>query len=478
MIFNRDEELGLQPQTSKKKHRSLLVDELSSLTALAVPVVFTFLMEQLPGLVSIILVGHFKSPKTEEYLDATALAVAFMNLTGLSIGIGLTTAMDTLCSQAYGANQTHKMSIYIQTGVLVLSGFCLLIGIVFYNATSILVALGQPLEVSELAGEAVWVLLPGVPFLFFYELLRRVLQAQNIATPMFVVSILANVFNIASGYYLIHYSELGWLGATFARTATNVSFLVLLSVYLLYSDSFSTFWTKIEPSKAVQGIPIFLELGIPGMLQLCFEWWAFEILALECGLLPNAVDSIGANAVILNISTMAYMFYLGLSISGNVRIGNALGARDPQRAKIAAFLTIGICVFTACLCAAFLFLYRHTLPSLFTHDEAIGILATKLIVVSAIFQIPDSINSAVQGVFRGTGRQILGARLNFVAFYLIGIPVGCGLAFFYSNGLGVIGLWWGMTVGLVIIAIFGTALVWKSDWQALSMAAQERIDAE
>ena len=125
----------------------------------------------------------------------------------------------------------------------------------------------------------------------------------------------------------------------------------------------------MQLEKAVRGIPEFLTLGVPGMLQLCFEWWAFEIMSLLCGVLPNAVAAIGANAVIQNILSIVYMFHLGLSVSCNVRIGNALGAGDPERARLAAKLTIGISVFMGTLCAVFLLVFRASLPSLFTHDE-------------------------------------------------------------------------------------------------------------
>ena len=142
---------------------SLMYDELRGMTSLAVPVIGTYLLEFLPGLVSIVLVGHIKSDKTEEYIDATAMSVVFMNLCGLSIGVGLSSAMDTLCSQAFGADETHKMGVYLQTGALILATFSILIGVLFYYATDILLALGQPTEISKMTGEAVWVLGVGSP---------------------------------------------------------------------------------------------------------------------------------------------------------------------------------------------------------------------------------------------------------------------------------------------------------------------------
>jgi len=452
---------------------SLMYDELRGMTSLAVPVIGTYLLEFLPGLVSIVLVGHIKSDKTEEYIDATAMSVVFMNLCGLSIGVGLSSAMDTLCSQAFGADETHKMGVYLQTGALILATFSILIGVLFYYATDILLALGQPTEISKMTGEAVWVLVWGVPFLFAYELLRKVLQAQNIAAPQFYVSIGANVVNAGVGYLLTYHTDYGWLGASIARSVCNFSFVILLLPYILHSGLVKTFWDGIHLKDAFEGIPQFLALGIPGAAQLCFEWWAFEVLALLCGLLPLAVVDIGANAIIMNLSALIYMLYLGVSISGNVRIGNALGASDPKRARVAAMAALGISAAFSTLCAAFLLTFRQSLPLLFTHDETIGDLACALIVVGAIFQLPDAVNGSIQGIFRGSGRQNIGAQLNFAAYYLLGIPFGCVLAFTF--GLGVVGLWIGMTVALAIIATVGTILVVRSDWSKLSDDARDRV---
>ena len=203
------------------------------------------------------------------------------------------------------------------------------------------------------------------------------------------------------------------------------------------------------------------------------EWWAFEVLALLCGLLPSAIVDIGANAIIMNLSALIYMLYLGVSIAGNVRIGNALGAADPKRARVAALASLGISAAISTLCCTFLLTFRRSLPLLFTHDETIGDLASALIIVGAIFQLPDAVNGSIQGIFRGSGRQNIGAQLNFAAYYLLGIPFGCVLAFTF--GLGVVGLWIGMTVALTIIATVGTILVVRSDWSKLSDDARDRV---
>ena len=210
------------------------------------------------------------------------------------------------------------------------------------------------------------------------------------------------------------------------------------------------------------------------MLQVCFEWWAFEIIAIMAGLLPSAVVAIGANSLLLNISSMGSMIYLGISISGNVRVGNALGANDVKRARVAATTSIGMAAGAAIVTASFLILFRSRLPLLFTHDDDINALTEKLLVVAALFQLPDAINGAVMGILRGSGRQTLGAKMNFVAYYLLGVPLGCVLAF--RLHWGVEGLWYGMTLGLISIASLGSFLVKKSDWKQLAMNAKERMD--
>ena len=126
---------------------------------------------------------------------------------------------------------------------------------------------------------------------------------------------------------------------------------------------------------------------------------------------------------------MVFMLYLGVSIAGNVRIGYALGAGLPKRAALAANLTIGLALGCSVLCAVFLLSFRTSLPYLFTHDKQINAYTSELLYVAAAFQVADAMNGAIQGIFRGSGRQHLGAWLNFAAYYVLGIPVSVLVGF-------------------------------------------------
>ena len=171
---------------------------------------------------------------------------------------------------------------------------------------------------------------------------------------------------------------------------------------------------------------------------------------------------------------LSYRLYFGISVSGSIRIGNALGAGHAFRADIAAKTTLGMSFVCSSAVAAFLLGFRKQLPRLFTHDQPIVDLTTKLLCVAAAFQVGDSVNAGVQGTFRGSGRQNLGAKLNFIAYYVLGIPMGAYIAF--GLGYGVIGLWMGITISLYFIAFLGSVLVFRSDWRSLVEEARSRLD--
>ena len=508
--FNTDQLLQTQQQHHHHHRRlsltqdsKLLKDEMKSMIELSIPVCVTYLLEMLPGITTIILVGRMKDG-SKLHMDATALASMFVNITGMSTGLGLLTAMDTLCSHAHGANQPTKMGTYLLTGMFVMTITFVIVGIVIWNTTPILMACGQHSNVAIEAGHFAKYMLPSVPFVYAYEILRKISQARNEATPMVVSAIVSNIVNVGLGYYLVNCTMWGWLGAAVARSVGAISMLPALILSMIYCERgeamkvsndddegknnanqegmdgqlFHHLWEGFQPSQAltIKAIVKFLDLGIPGMFQLMFEWVAFEVIALLCGIIPNqeeALIAIGSNAIVFNVSSFAFMLYLGTGVAGNVRIGNALGAGDAHRAEVATYLAVAIGTLLSLVNIALIVTFRENVASIFTNDEDLLNECRSLFIVVALFQLPDAINGVEQGVFRASGRQSLSAKLNFVAYYVIGIPVGYCLAIPF--GMGVEGLWIGMFAGLVVISTANSIVIWKSDWAALATAATSRL---
>ncbi|KAL7440210.1 hypothetical protein ACHAXM_007015 [Skeletonema potamos] len=502
-----------QPQKQHHKHRrlslaedsNLLKDEMKSMIELSIPVCVTYVLEMLPGITTIILVGRMTN-SDKLHMDATALAVMFVNITGMSTGLGLLTALDTLCSHAHGANQPTKMGTYLLTGMFVMMITFVLVGCIIWNTTPILLVCGQHTNVAIAAGQFSKYMLPSIPFTYAFEMLRKISQARNEATPMIISAVVANIVNVGLGYYLVNCTEWGWLGAAFARSVGAILMLPALILSMMYCERgqlmiisnnndddettkkeegmdgqlFHHLWEGFQPSQALsfKAVVKFLELGIPGMFQLMFEWGAFEIIALLCGIIPDqeeALIAIGCNAIVMNVSSFAFMLYLGAGVAGNVRIGNALGAGDAHRAEVATYLAVAIGTLLSLVNITLIVTFRENLASIFTKDEDLLNKCRSLFVVVALFQLPDSINGVEQGVFRGMGWQSLSAKLNFIAYYVIGIPLGYFLAL--PLGMGVEGLWIGMFAGLLAISTANSIFIWRSDWTALAADARNRLSA-
>ena len=337
--------------TRPTQRHGALQDEIKGMTKLAIPVIITYLLEMFPGIVTIILVGRvqydndidtdiishghiseYGALQKKLHLDAASLSVMFINVVALSPAFGLLTAMDTLCSQAHGASQPQLMGTYSLTGMVVISFVFLLSTFIIWNTSYILIHLGQPIEVSNMAGSFILYMLPGVPFLYLYELIRKVGQSRNEVMPMLVSAIVSNLVNGILGYYLVHDTDWGWEGAAIARSVGNV--LTVPTVILcmmgeerkdksgkdhnvvssshmeVNDDEWGTQrylevdndnrtsehgmnvndihndkeFVKhlvdgfvISEGLSAKAIVDFLHLGFPGMLQVMFEWYVWYI---------------------------------------------------------------------------------------------------------------------------------------------------------------------------------------------------------
>jgi MATE family multidrug resistance protein len=205
---------------------------------------------------------------------------------------------------------------------------------------------------------------------------------------------------------------------------------------------------------------------------------AFEVLALLCGILPGkeAIIGIGANSIVCNITMLAYMPYMGASAAATIRIGNALGAGDVHRAKVASNLALACAATMSIINTMILLSFRNVLPWLFTTDFDIVRKAEHVLLIVAMYQFPDAINACAQGILRGSGRQALSAKFNFVAFYIIGLPLGYILGI--TLNLGIEGLWLGMTLGLICVTLAGAIVILRSNWEELAAEAALRLDDE
>ncbi|GMF54045.1 unnamed protein product [Phytophthora fragariaefolia] len=392
-----------------------------------------------------------------------------------SVGSGLSSALDTLCSQAYGAKRYDKIGLYFQAGFMVIATCFVPIFLANWYSGSFLLLAGQNPEVSSLAQSfSRWNLL-GVPFVFLYKLLRKVLQAQNIVKPLVAIAAISAVVNVVSGYVLAFHTPMGFEGIALSRSLANMTLpLLLVPYFYCHPHHLNQWWQGWELQKVQAHVGLFLRLGTPGLLMMTMEWWAFEVLTLMSGVLPDAVVSVSAHAVQVNVNNMLYMVFWGLAVAANVRIGNCLGANSPTQARLACKIVQMLTLSISITFAVAMYLFRGSVPSLFLTDRASIERSASILAVWAPFEILDGQNTVLQGVYRGLGKQKAAATISAVAYYACGIPAQFLLGFYFV--LGVQGLWLGFGVGVAVsFSLLQSMLLKRWSWDELAADSQKRI---
>ncbi|KAE8892417.1 hypothetical protein PF005_g12744 [Phytophthora fragariae] len=463
----KDYELHDEPQPNT-------AEEFKILLKLVGPVMITTLLEFFPGFVAVTLAGNIDSPYAQHYIDAATFSIMLINLSSFSVGFGLASALDTLCSQAYGAKRFEKIGVYFQTGIVVLGAILLPVFAINWFTEDILLWLGQDAEVARLSGLFSRYMLPGIPFLYLYELTRKVLQAQNIMTPLVIIAAIGNTVNIAAGYVLAYHTSIGFHGIAIGCSLGNsVLPLLLVPYFISRPHHLRQWWCQPWSFKAaIRYVGVFLRLGVPGMLMLVMEMWAFEALTILSGLLPHHVVAVAAHSVLVNVNLLVYTAFDGLSVAANIRIGNCLGAGLAKTAKPACVVVLLMTFILALTFTAALYGFSGQIPRLFLDTGDGADLASKVLAIWSPLTIVDGLNAVTQGVLRGAGKQKAAAITNGLAYYIFGVPLGALLAFQYD--LGVEGLWLGMGFGSALnFGAMAALMLCYWSWEKLAIEAKD-----
>jgi len=409
---------------------------LKTLMKISWPVIVTFILELLPSSVNVMAVGRLG----ENELASVSLANLFCNVTGYTVGMGIATAMDTLCSQVYGANNKKGLGVILQRALLIEFVISLPICILWYFSEPVLLLLGQDEKVAELAGTYCKVMIFGLYPLFVYEVLKKYLQAQGIVLPQMFIAIVGNLWTVLANWLFVYYFSFGYMGAPIARMSTNICFALFTIIYVAFKKDEGTWegWSLECLSNWTQ----FLVLGVPGMLMMCVEWWSFEFLAIFAGLLGTT--ELAAQAVLYNVVVLTYFVPYGISVAASILIGNSLGKGWDFSAKKVARYTLYLAVGAEIVNGISLTVLRDYLSLLFTNDPEVIELASSIFPIAAGYQLFDGLATVSGGILRGCGKQKIGALIYFFGYMLFGLPVSAALAF--KTDMGLFGMWLGFAM--------------------------------
>lgn len=432
-----------------------LEHEFGPMLRLAVPVVLAEIGWIAMGIVDTLMVG----PLGPEAIGAVGVGSSlFMGF--VIFAMGLLLGLDTLVSHAYGAGRVEECHRWLLHGAAMSVIVSVPTTLVLLLLAALLSRWGLDPAVLPLAQPYLGILTWSVVPLLMYATFRRYLQGMGVVRPVMIALVTANLTNVFANWVLIYGKlgapAMGVRGAAWATVVSRVAMAGYLFAVIVIRERGrrpGLFETPLAISRA--WMARLIALGFPAAAQITLEVGVFAAATALAGrLTPTAL---AAHQIALNIAACAFMVPLGVSSAGAVRVGQAIGRRDVAGAERAGWTAL---LFGAgfMLCAAALFVFApRLLIGAFTRDPGVLALGSALLLVAAVFQLFDGIQGVATGVLRGLADTRTAMLWNLVAHWFIGLPLGYTLCF--RGGLGVIGLWWGLSTGLIICGV-ALLVVW------------------
>jgi len=423
--------------------------ELRRLTALAAPIVLAQVGNMMLGVVDTLMLGRV----SREALDAAALGNLWAMGT-VVVGLGVVLGVDPLIAQAHGAGDGRAVGLVTQRGLVVASLVAVPVVALWTCTGAGLTLLGQEPALAAEAQVYVTAQLHGAPAYLIFAVLRAYLQGRGITRPMVVVVLAANVVNALADWVLIFGAlgarRLGVFGAGLATGTTRVFMVAGLAWLIVRQKLYRGAWTPWSRAALDRaGLASVARGGLGIGVQLGLEVWAFQAAMLLAGRLGEA--PLAAYAVVINLASFSFMVPLGVSMAAVTRVGNLIGAGDPRGAQRAAWVALGLGAGVMLVSALAFVALRDELAGLYQVDAEVRALVAASLPVAAAFQVFDGTQVVGCGVLRGIGRTRPAAVFNLIGYYALGLPLGWWLAF--ERGLGVSGLWWGLSAGLGAVAL-------------------------
>ena len=430
---------------------------------LSYPVIIGLLGHTMVQLVDNIMVGQLGTAE----LAAVSLGNSFF-FVAMSLGIGFSTAITPLIAETDGMKDIFQgRNIFIH-GLFLCVFLGIFLSLCVLVSKPLLFQMEQPDEVVVLAYPYLqWVGISLIPLICFQGF-KQFSEGLSHTHPAMYATLLGNVINIILNYFLIFgfwiFPKLGVEGAAIGTLFSRCFMLIFIALYVRFNNRFKAYMTNLR--FRITDLHLFrkiIKLGFPSALQMFFEVLFFTVAIWISGFLGKNPQA--ANQIALNLSSMTFMFAMGLSVTAMIRVGNQKGRQDFISLKrIAYSIFLLIFIFDIVFCLFFL-LTSDYLPWIYLNDnnllqikdvQEVVTIASSLLIASAFFQISDGLQAVVLGALRGLQDVNIPAFITFFSYGIFGIPVSFYLGI--KTDLGAIGIWIGLLSGLTASAVL---LFWR-----------------
>ena len=425
---------------------------------LAAPVMLGMLGHTFVGFIDNVMVGQLGTAE----LAAVSLGNSFMYI-AMSVGIGFSTAITPLIAEADAEGDFEKGKSSFKHGLFL----CTIIGITVFLMVLACIPLmhhmDQPQEVVKLAIPYLKFVAASLIPLVIFQGFKQFSDGMSMTKYPMYATLIANVMNVILNYLLIFgklgFPQLGIVGAAYGTLISRV-LMVLFLWYILKNN--------VKSKNYLHQIKIFvldklmikklIDLGAPSAMQMFFEVAIFTAAIWLSGLLGKNPQA--ANQIAINLASMTFMVAIGLSVASMIRVGNQKGLKNYKELRRIAFsIFLLSAIFASFFCIMFfalhdqlpkLYLDLDDLSNLVDNNQVVSI-ASKLLILAAIFQLSDSMQVVILGALRGLQDVKIPTIITFIAYWIIGFPISYFLG--KEEAYGSLGIWLGLLAGLTSAAI-------------------------
>ncbi|RYJ40618.1 MATE efflux family protein [Flavobacterium anhuiense] len=425
---------------------------------LAYPVILGMVGHTLIGIVDNIMVGKIGSTE----LAAVSLGNSMIFI-AMSLGIGFSTAITPIVAEGDAEKNDTKIRSAFHHGLFL----CTILGLVLFTvimfAKPIMELLKQPADVIVLAKPYLgWVAFSLIP-LVMYQGYKQFADGMSLTKYSMYAMVMANVLHVGINYVLIYgiwiFPKMGIIGAALGTVISRIFLVMFMHIMLSRRDDLKRFFKGFSFNEIKKTtIKKIISIGFPSAMQMLFEVVLFTASIWLCGNIGKTSQA--ANQIALSLASMTFMFAMGLSVTSMVRVSNQRGLMDYKKLIVVARSIFLLAIILETVFAIFFIVFHDYLPYIFLNMENTGqildneeviAIASKLLLIAAIFQISDGIQVVVLGALRGLQDVKVPMYITFVAYWVIGFPISYYLG--EHTELKAQGVWVGLLAGLTAAAI-------------------------
>ncbi len=414
------------------------------------------------GVADVAMAGHASA----QDLAGVSLGVAIWHMVIIAL-MGILMAVSPIVAQHVGARAFAQIPGVVRQALWKALGLGLISMLVANGAAQLFNHMPIEPQVRDVAIGFVLVISFAMPAFCCYRVLYGYSASMGETKPMMLIALTALLLNIVINYALVFgnwgFPKLGGVGCAWATLLCVWFDLVAIVWWIRRSPAYRKAQplTQYEPAHWPQ-IRGLLRIGLPIGVTYFAESSAFSLIALLVA--GFGTEQVAAHQIALNFSALVFMVPMSLGIALLTRVGQALGAQDPQAARFRAWHGVGLAFAVALVSAVSIALFNDQIANAYTNDAAVAALAAHLLVFAALFQLPDAVQVSTSCAIRAYKVTRSPMLIHMTAFWGICLPLGCvlGLAPAWLpwrpvEAMAAQGFWIALVVGLSIAAI---GLVW------------------